>query len=218
MSISTDTAPLRLRQGELGLGHIIAATLANIAPAMSFYFSFAIIVVGAGVAAPLTILAAMIAVLFLANTLAEFSRFTPSAGSFVTFIGKGFGPTAAVTAAVFLIFGYILAGSAVVAIMGGWTADTLSKYLGINIPWEILTLAAIVLIGAMTVRGGGCSRSTDYSCRYDRCIVSCQFYVRFVRCDHKTCVNIFSKLFFYVINNFFLFMTCIHHSYSTIEI
>lgn len=153
MSKNSDTAPLRLRQGELGLGHIISATLANIAPAMSFYFSFAVIAVGAGVAAPLTILAAMIAVLFLANTLAEFSRFTPSAGSFVTFIGKAFGPRAAVTSAVFLIFGYIVAGSAVVAIMGGWTADTLYRYLGISIPWEILTLAAIVLIGAMTVRG-----------------------------------------------------------------
>ncbi|AOU97071.1 amino acid permease [Acidihalobacter yilgarnensis] len=152
----TGTSPLRpakLRQGELGLGYIVSATLANIAPAMSFYFGFAVIAVGAGVAAPLTILAAMVAVLFLANTLAEFSRFTPSAGSFVTFIGKSFGPTAAVTAAVFLIFGYILAGSAVVAIMGGWTAETIHRYLGINIPWEILTLAAIILVGTMTVRG-----------------------------------------------------------------
>ncbi|MEJ2480223.1 MAG: APC family permease [Acidihalobacter sp.] len=153
MSAQAPTAPARLRQGELSLGHIVSATLANIAPAMSFYFGFAVIADGAGVAAPLTIIAAMIGVLFLANTLAEFSRFTPSAGSFVTFIGKGFGPTAAVTAAVFLIFGYILAGSAVVAVMGGWTAETLHKYLGLNIPWEILTFTAIVLVGVMTVRG-----------------------------------------------------------------
>ncbi|OBS08448.1 APC family permease [Acidihalobacter prosperus] len=145
--------PARLRQGELGLGHIVSATLANIAPAMSFYFGFGVIVAGAGVAAPLTILVAMIAVLFLANTLAEFSRFTPSAGSFVTFIGKGFGATAAVTAAVFLIFGYILAGSAVVAIMGGWTSETLHRYLHVQIPWQIMTFAALVLVGAMTVRG-----------------------------------------------------------------
>ncbi|APZ41784.1 APC family permease [Acidihalobacter ferrooxydans] len=145
--------PSKLRRGELGLGHIVSATLANIAPAMSFYFGFAVIADGAGVAAPLTILAAMVAVLFLANTLAEFSRFTPSAGSFVTFIGKGFGPTAAVTSAIFIIFGYILAGSAVIAIMGGWTSDTIHKYLGLSIPWEILTFAAIVLVGAMTVRG-----------------------------------------------------------------
>ena len=153
MSINSSATPTRLRQGELGLGHVVSATLANIAPAMSFYFSFAVIAVGAGVAAPLTIIAAMIAVLFLANTLSEFSRFTPSAGSFVTFIGKGFGPTAAVTAAVFLMFGYILAGSAVVAIMGGWTTDTLQKYFGLNIPWEVLTFFAVALIGWMTVRG-----------------------------------------------------------------
>ncbi len=149
----TEASMSRLRQGELNLGHIISATLANIAPAMSFYFGFAVIADGAGVAAPLTILTAMIAVLFLANTLAEFSRFTPSAGSFVTFIGKGFGPTSAVAAAIFLIFGYILAGSAVVAIMGGWTAETLQKYLGLHIPWEILTFVSILGVGLMTVRG-----------------------------------------------------------------
>lgn len=151
--MSATHAPSRLRQGELNLGHIISATLANIAPAMSFYFSFGVIADGAGVAAPLTILTAMVAVLFLANTLAEFSRFTPSAGSFVTFIGKGFGPTTAVASAIFLIFGYILAGSAVVAIMGGWTAETLHKYLGLDIPWEILTFISIVGVGLMTVKG-----------------------------------------------------------------
>ncbi|WP_097462175.1 APC family permease [Mangrovitalea sediminis] len=153
MSAIPQAIPSRLRQGELSLGHIISATLANIAPAMSFYFSFSVITDGAGVAAPLTILTAMVAVLFLANTLAEFSKLTPSAGSFVTFIGKAFGPTAAVASAIFLIFGYILAGSAVVAIMGGWTAETLHKYLGINIPWEILTFVSIVGVGLMTVRG-----------------------------------------------------------------
>ena len=143
----------RLRQGELGLEQIISATLANIAPAMSFYFGFAVIADGAGVAAPLTILAAMLAVLLLANTLAEFSRLTPSAGSFVTFIGKSFGSRAGVTAAIFLVFGYILAGSSVVAIMGGWTSDTLEKYVGLNVPWEWLTLLSIVGVGVMTVRG-----------------------------------------------------------------
>src|SRR5215469_15162202 len=84
---------LRLRRNALSLSYIVASTLASIAPAMSFFFGFAVIVQGAGLAAPLTILIAMVMILFLTNTIAQFSRFTPSTGSFVTFTGKAFGPS-----------------------------------------------------------------------------------------------------------------------------
>jgi hypothetical protein len=48
-------ADYRLRRDSLGLSQIIASTLANLAPAMSFFFGFGVIVGGAGVGAPLTI-------------------------------------------------------------------------------------------------------------------------------------------------------------------
>src|ERR1700691_3900180 len=96
----------RLKRDSLGLSQIIASTLANIAPAMSFFFGFGVIVAGAGVGAPLTILLAMLVVLFLTNTLAEFSRYRPSTGSFVTFIGMAFGPAAGAAAAIVVTVGY----------------------------------------------------------------------------------------------------------------
>ena len=49
----------RLRRNELSPSHTVASTLASIAPAMSFFFGFAMIVQGAGLAAPLTIIIAM---------------------------------------------------------------------------------------------------------------------------------------------------------------
>ena len=48
----------RLRRGALGILDISAATMANIGPAMSFYFGFGLLAVTAGVASPLTIVAA----------------------------------------------------------------------------------------------------------------------------------------------------------------
>ncbi|MGH7755962.1 MAG: APC family permease, partial [Vulcanimicrobiaceae bacterium] len=143
----------RLRRGELNLIDVVSATLANIAPAMSFYFSFGVIAGGAGVASPLTIIIAMIAVLFLANTVGEFSRYIPSAGSFVTFIGSTFGAVAGVATALFVMFGYIVASASVVCIMGGWTADTLVKYAHVAIPWQLLTLVFAVIAGLLMVRG-----------------------------------------------------------------
>src|SRR5260370_15188212 len=89
----------RLHRGALALIAISASTMANIGPAYSFYFGFAFLVATAGVAAPLTIIAAAVAIAFLGNTLSEFSRAHPSTGGFISFVGKTFGGTSAVTAA-----------------------------------------------------------------------------------------------------------------------
>ncbi|HQT67183.1 MAG: amino acid permease [Rhodospirillales bacterium 20-60-12] len=147
----------RLSRNALGLPQILASTLANIAPAMSFFFGFGTIVGGAGVAAPITIIIAMVVILFLTNTLAEFSRFRPSTGSFVTFIGMAFGPVAGATASVFVVFGYVVAASSVVVISGGWASDTLKLFLGINVPWQLLSLAATGIVGLLVSRGVGLS-------------------------------------------------------------
>jgi amino acid transporter len=150
--------PARLARGVLTNFDISAATLANIAPAMSFFFGFALIVSTAGVAAPLTVIAAGIAIALLGNTLTQFSRSRPSTGSFVTFIGRAFGGYSAVVAAVVLGAGYILAVSSVVAISGGWTETIIKHYLSITIPWQIFT--AILTGGALYLIISGAKPST----------------------------------------------------------
>lgn len=147
----------RLKRNELSLRHIVTSTLANIAPAMSFFFGFAVIVQGAGIAAPLTILTAMISILFLTNTMAEFSRYTPSAGSFVTFTGKAFGPSIGAAVSVFVLFGYIVAASTVVSVAGIWIAQTLSLFLGISVHWAVLTVIISLATGWLVMRGVGLS-------------------------------------------------------------
>src|SRR5947209_6918255 len=143
----------RLQQGALKLVDIATATMANIAPAMSFYFSFALIAQFAGVASPLTIIMATIAIALLGNTLAEFSRSIPSTGSFITFIGKTFGPIMAVTTTIVISIGYIIAMSSVIDISGGWIQIILQNYFGINVPWQILTLIFVAIAFFLLVRG-----------------------------------------------------------------
>lgn len=150
--------PARLARGVLSNFDIAAATLANIAPAMSFFFAFATIVAAAGIAAPLTVVAAAIAIALLGNTLSQFSRSRPSTGSFVTFIGRAFGGYAAVVTAVVLCTGYIIAVASVVAISGGFTQIILNRYLSINIPWQLLS--ALLTLGALTLIVGGAKPST----------------------------------------------------------
>lgn len=58
-----------------------ASTIANIGPGIDFYFAFGVIAVTAGVAAPLTILAAGVAVVLLAFTVAEFTKTIDAIGT-----------------------------------------------------------------------------------------------------------------------------------------
>lgn len=143
----------RLQRGALNLLDIATSTMANIAPAMSFYFSSAFIVGAAGIASPVVILLAGIAIALLGNTLAEFSRSIPSTGSFITFIGKTFGPLMAVTTTIVVSLGYIIAIASVVDISGGWAQIILQKYVGINIPWQVLTLLFVGIAFYLLVRG-----------------------------------------------------------------
>lgn len=146
-------APQRLRGGVLGMADIAAATMANVGPAMSFFFGFAFLATTAGVASPLTIVAAGIAVALLGNTLAEFSRAHPSAGSFTTFVGRTFGPVSAVTTALLAGLGYIIAMASVIAISGGFVQITLYHYTGVDLPWIIWTLLLTGLAVGLMLRG-----------------------------------------------------------------
>ncbi|MET8078142.1 APC family permease [Streptomyces sp. NPDC005303] len=145
--------PQRLRGGALGMADIAAATMANVGPAMSFFFGFAFLATTAGVASPLTIVAAGVAVALLGNTLAEFSRAHPSAGSFTTFVGRTFGPVSAVTTALLAGLGYIIAMASVIAISGGFVQITLQHYTGVDLPWIIWTLLLTGLSVVLMLRG-----------------------------------------------------------------
>jgi amino acid transporter len=143
----------RLNKGALSLVDISASTMANIGPAYSFYFSAGFLFLTAGVAAPLTIIVAGIAIALLGNTLSQFSRALPSTGGFISFVGKTFGGTSAVTTALLCGAGYIIAISSVLAICGGYLSLMLSYYFNVSIPWVLFSV--VFTIGAifMMVRG-----------------------------------------------------------------
>ena len=148
----------RLHRGALGIVDISAATMANIGPAMSFFFGFGFLAETAGLASPLTILAAGVAIALLGNTLAEFSRAQPSTGGFITFVGKAFGATSAVTTALLAGIGYVIAMASVIAISGGFLSITVEHYVHVDVPWGIFTV--LLTAGAVVMMLRGVSVST----------------------------------------------------------
>src|ERR1700689_1166097 len=104
---------------QLGTADLTASTVANIGPGIDFYFAFGVIAVTAGVAAPLTILAAGVAVVLLAFTVAEFTKMEPSAGSFITYVEVSLGPRAGVVTALLVTVGDTLAIAGIFTLSGG---------------------------------------------------------------------------------------------------
>ncbi|MFI5035230.1 MAG: APC family permease [Acidimicrobiales bacterium] len=146
----------RLHRGVLGLVDIAAATMANIAPAMSFYFGFGFLALMTGVAAPLTIVVAAVAIFLLGNTLSEFTKVIPSTGGFITFVGKTFGAQTGVTTALLTGAGYIAAMASVIAIVGGFFQYFFQTYnvSGFqSVPWIVWTLLFLAFAAYMMVRG-----------------------------------------------------------------
>jgi len=139
-----------LQSGQLTTVDVTASTVANIGPGIDFYFGFGVIAVTAGIGAPLTIVAASVAVLLLAMSVAEFTRHEPSAGSFIEYVESGLGPITGVATAVLVAVGYTVAMAGVFTMSGGFVADTLARYTHLTVPWGplavVLTLGALVLM------------------------------------------------------------------------
>ncbi|KAA2267105.1 APC family permease [Solihabitans fulvus] len=143
----------RLRRGELGVLDIATSTMANIGPAFSFYFSFAGIVAVSGIASPLTVLVAAVAIFLLGNTLSVFSVRMPSTGSFVSFIGRSLGAIPGVASAVTLIVGYVIALAGVIAATGAITALLLKDFLHLTVSWQLLSAVFVVFAFVVMVTG-----------------------------------------------------------------
>lgn len=137
-----------------------ASTVANVGPGIDFYFAFGVIAVTAGVAAPLTIVAAGVAVLFLAFIVAEFTRMEPSAGSFITYVETSLGPKAGVVTAWLIAAGFMVAIAGVFTMSGGMISLTLEHYAGWHPSWVPIAVVMTVGAVALTLRGASLSTTT----------------------------------------------------------
>jgi amino acid transporter len=145
-------------EAKLGLADVTASTVANIGPGIDFYFAFGVIAVTAGIAAPLTIIAAAVAVFFLAFIVAEFDKMEPSAGSFITYVETSLGPRAGVVTALLITVGFTVAIAGVFTMAGGIISLTLEHYTSWHPSW--VPIALVMTAGAIWLTTRGASLST----------------------------------------------------------
>lgn len=142
-----------LRRGALSTGELVAVGLANIAPAIASFFVLGAITAVSGVGTPLIVLIAGIGFALHVNSTAEFNRVTPSAGFYVTYLGRAFGTwTGAMGAAVYTL-GQFIIGLALFYQIGVWTSTAVSAMFGFDLAWWIPTLVVEAGVALLIVRG-----------------------------------------------------------------
>lgn len=83
-----------LESGVLRVPNAVALSAAAMAPVLAVVLNAPAAAGAAGAALPLSFLIAFVAAALVGNTVVQFSRQLPSAGSFYTFNSKGLGPLA----------------------------------------------------------------------------------------------------------------------------
>lgn len=149
-----------LAKGQLGLGDVLFQGVTHIGPAVSVVFTLPFIVSYAGAAAPLALIGAVIIMLFIANTVSEFSRYMPSTGGYYSFVRRGLGPRWGFLTG-WSYFAYDPLGPpAVLGFMGYLAENVLKTGTGVDIPWWVFALAGLALTWVLIYRGIAISTKT----------------------------------------------------------
>jgi len=142
-----------LKRGTLGLTSIVYQGITHIAPAANVLFSWTFIASFAGAAMPLSLALSVVVCFFIANTVAQFSRYIPSAGGYYTFASQGLGPRFGfITTWAYLFYDWIGPAGAI-GYFGVLSETFIKSNSGVDIPWWLYALAAFVVVWILTYIG-----------------------------------------------------------------
>ena len=147
------TAPLGLLNRNLGVGPIVFMVVAAAAPLAVVAANLPVLIAQSGDAgAPLYFLicTALLVVFSVGFTL--MSRYVPNAGAFYSYIQAGLGRVVGTGAAAVAICSYLLLLIGVTAYFGVVATHLITIYTGAVIPWWVLSLLLLVLVGFLGYR------------------------------------------------------------------
>jgi amino acid transporter len=140
---------------------VIAFGISGVAPAGSVAGGLMILVSYAGYASPIVVLAAFVASLCCAISVAEFARRLPSAGSLYTYSSRGLGSTAGFLTGWMMIAAYALYAPAGLALTSAYASALLATAPHVTVaPWALF-LVILAAVGLIAYLGIATSASID---------------------------------------------------------
>lgn len=153
--------PHRLKAGVLTVPNAIALSAAAMAPVLAVVLNAPAAAAAAGAALPLSFLIAFIAAALVGNTVVQFARQFPSAGSFYTFNSKGLGPAAGFFTGWLFWIGYAVLAPGLFTAFGAFVHDYVLATFHADVQWWIYSLAAMAIVLGLSLRSIKASVNLD---------------------------------------------------------
>lgn len=142
-----------LAQGGLGTTHLVAQSLA-VGPITSAALLGGVVAAKGGSAGPLYLLIVVVGILGLGAILMMFARRYTHAGVMYEYVGRTLGPSAGISTAGFYYLAYIILGGPTMLIGAGVLGtDLCQSYLGVDVPFWVISLAILALVAVINLRG-----------------------------------------------------------------
>jgi amino acid transporter len=154
MSLAMEpTSSTELRKGALGLGFIVFFVISAAGPLVAIAGGFPLgIMLGNGAGTPSLLVATVVILLLFAAGYTAMARHVTNAGGFYAFTARGLGGTAGGAAALLALLGYNTMQMGLYGMFGAVAADFGSAHFGINAPWWVYSLIALVSIAVLGYR------------------------------------------------------------------
>ena len=152
---SSPGAPLqihRLEKNVLSVPNGIALAAAAMAPVIAVVLNAPAAGPVAGAALPLSFLLAFIACLLVGNSIVQFARHLPSAGSFYTFNSYGLGKTAGFFTGWLFWIGYAILAPGLFTALGAFAHDYVASTFNTDVPWWIFSLIGLAIVVGLSIR------------------------------------------------------------------
>jgi amino acid transporter len=143
-------APAGLKKGAIGIVAVIFMAVANAAPITAMTGNVPIAVgFGNGLGAPAGFLFATIALTLFALGYVAMAKHITTTGAFYGFISHGLGQVWGMASGMLATFAYVVFEGSLIGGCAYFANDAVNTILGVNIPWLVFAIAAIVAIGAL---------------------------------------------------------------------
>lgn len=145
--MTQQTSRTGLQASSLGVADIVFFVVAAAAPLGATLGVAPVVFSIGGTAAPGLFLIASIVLFLFSIGFAAMSRYVVSAGGFAELVSKGLGQTLGRAAAGIAILAYICMLCGIYGQFASFGVDTLKSSLGLDLSWQTVGIAAIIVIG-----------------------------------------------------------------------
>jgi amino acid transporter len=148
---TTAAPPAGLKRGAVGIVAVIFMAVANAAPITAMTGNVPIAVgFGNGLGAPAGFLFATIALTLFALGYVAMAKHITTTGAFYGFISHGLGQIWGMASGLLATFAYVVFEGSLIGGCAYFANDAVNTIAGVNIPWLVFAVAAILIIGVLS--------------------------------------------------------------------